>query len=104
MAAHVVRAGRAARLAPVWQLQPGCPARWPASTAAPAPAASGGEERVALAVTGTLQEGFSMRRNLDWADPATGAVTVGLYPIVTLQYSSNHLLYQESYQIQWLFP
>ena len=34
---------------------------------------------VPLAVTGTLQDGFSMRRNLDYTDSATGAVTEAVF-------------------------
>jgi hypothetical protein len=47
---------------------------------------SGGSSRrqlpatmVALAVTGTLQDGFSMRSNLDYMDPTTGQVTVAQF-------------------------
>ena len=34
---------------------------------------------VALAVTGTLQDGFSMRRNLDYTEPASGELVPAVF-------------------------
>jgi hypothetical protein len=50
-----------------------------ASVSRAAGVAAAREDMVALAVTGTLQDGFSMRQNLNWTSPATGETVEAIF-------------------------
>ena len=79
--AHAPAAARRCRLRPPLARGPSC---WrPATTLAAAQTAprlgAARDDMVALAVTGTLQDGFSMRRNLDYTEPASGELVPAVF-------------------------